>query len=72
MVSDFHDVCQGDTNPRMSGISALSCKLLEGQGYTVIAVPYNEFSVSDKLLKRVEYLDTKLRAAVDMKFREYP
>lgn len=64
MVLDFNEICQGNTQNEISGWSALSHTLLEKKGYTVIHVPYDEFNTSDKLLKRVEYLDAKLRQVV--------
>lgn len=61
MVIDFHDVCHG-THRSAGGITNLAFDLLEKSGYYVIPVPYNEFSTSDKLLKRVQYLEAKLKA----------
>lgn len=65
MVLDFHDVCHGNTQTELTGISATAFKLLKKQGYTVIGIPYNEFNTTDKLLKRVQYLDTKLKQVVE-------
>lgn len=56
MVHDFHDMCQG-THQTLNGIAALNLRLLTKAGYHAISVPFNEFSISDKLLKRVQYLD---------------
>ncbi|ALC47575.1 CG13850 [Drosophila busckii] len=63
MVIDFHDICHG-THRCASGIANLTFDMLERSGYQVIAVPYNEFSTSDKLLKRVQYLEAKFKAVV--------
>lgn len=63
MVVDFHDVCHG-THRSASGITNLSFDLLEKSGYKVIPVPYNEFNTSDKLLKRVQYLEAKFKAII--------
>lgn len=60
MVRDFHDLCQG-VHQQPNGISALSHKLLEHAGYKIVMIPYNEFSTSDKLINRVQYLDNKLK-----------
>lgn len=66
MVVDFHDVCHG-THRSASGITNLSFDLLEKSGYKVIPVPYNEFNTSDKLLKRVQYLEAKFKAVISNK-----
>ncbi|XP_067618070.1 FAST kinase domain-containing protein 4 [Eurosta solidaginis] len=63
MIVDFHDVCHG-THRSASGITSLCFELLEKSGYKVIAVPYNEFNTSDKLLKRVQYLEAKFKAII--------
>lgn len=60
MVRDFHDLCQG-VHQQPNGATALSRKLLEHAGYKVIMIPYNEFSTSDKMIKRVQYLQGKLK-----------
>lgn len=56
MVQDFRDMCQGP-HQHLNGITALNLRLLSKAGYHVVGVPYNEFSISDKLLKRVQYLE---------------
>ncbi|KAH8382043.1 hypothetical protein KR009_001560 [Drosophila setifemur] len=61
MVIDFHDICHG-SHRSASGVTNLTFDLLEKSGYHVIPVPYNEFSTSDKLLKRVQYLESKFKA----------
>lgn len=60
MVVDFHDVCHG-AHRAASGQMTLIFDLLEKSGYKVIPVPYNEFNTSDKLLKRVQYLEAKFK-----------
>lgn len=60
MVQDYHDMCQG-AHQKLSGLTVLSLKLLEKSGYNVINVPYNEFNNSDKILKRVQYLERKIK-----------
>lgn len=47
-----------------NGISSLAIKLLKKQGYTVLAIPHTEFNTSDKIIKRVQYLDAKLKNVV--------
>ncbi|XP_036323660.1 FAST kinase domain-containing protein 4 [Rhagoletis pomonella] len=66
MVVDFHDVCHG-THRSAGGITNLTFELLEKSGYKVIPVPYNEFNTSDKLLKRVQYLEAKFKAIISNK-----
>ena len=66
MVLDFHDMSQG-AHQQASGVTALAHRLLEHQGYHVLTVPYNEFNNSDKLLKRVQYLESKLKRVIASK-----
>lgn len=60
MIRDFHDLCQG-VHQQLNGPAALSHKLLEQAGYKVVMIPYNECSTSDKMIKRVQYLQDKLK-----------
>lgn len=66
LVHDYHDMCQGP-HVSLNGIQTLNMRLLEQEGYTVLSIPYNEFSTSDKLLKRVEYLQKKFKSIVTSK-----
>jgi RAP domain len=61
MVQDFRDMCQGSYQ-HMNGITALNLRLLAKAGYEIISVPYTEFSINDKLLKRVQYLEKAIKA----------
>lgn len=63
MVLDYHDMCKGCKNDP-NGYNALAFKLLAKTGYAVLQIPHTEFSTSDKVLKRVQYLDTKLKQIV--------
>lgn len=63
MSVDFHDICHGP-HRSVSGITKLSFDLLEKNGHKVIPIPYNEFSISDKLLKRVQYLEAKFKSII--------
>lgn len=63
MVLDFHDMCQG-VHQQLNGCTALAYRLLESNGYTILTVPYNEFNTSDKLLKRVQYIDGKIKRTI--------
>jgi hypothetical protein len=62
MVHDYHDFCQGPRQ-HLSGIAALNSRLLSKAGYEVLSVPYNEFSVNDLLLKRIQYLQKIIKNA---------
>lgn len=64
MVLDYHDMCKGQTNDP-NGFNALAIKLLQKTGYNVLKIPHNEFSTSDKVLKRVQYLDSQLKNIVN-------
>ncbi|XP_021708153.1 protein TBRG4 isoform X2 [Aedes aegypti] len=66
LVHDYHDMCQGP-NPSLNGVHALACRLLEKSGYSVLSIPYSEFNTSDKLLKRVEYLQRMFKTIVSEK-----
>jgi hypothetical protein len=59
-------MCQG-AHQHVNGITALDLKLLHKSGYSVISVPYNEFNNSDKLLKRVQYLEKKIKEIANRK-----
>lgn len=60
MLHDYHDMCQG-IHQSLNGVSNLTVRLLENSNYTVISVPHTECSISEKLLKRVQYLESKLK-----------
>lgn len=66
LVHDYHDMCQGP-NPSLNGVHTLACRLLEKSGYSVLSIPYNEFNTSDKLLKRVEFLQRMFKVIVSGK-----
>lgn len=55
-------MCRGQSCP--NGYAAIAIKLLEKNGYHVLLVPHSEFSTSDKVLKRVQYVDEKLKNIV--------
>lgn len=61
IIQDFRDMCQGSQHCP-SGIASLNIRLLERTGYHVIGVPFYEFTISDKLLKRVQYLEAKIKS----------
>lgn len=59
IAQDYHDMIKGRQEP--TGVHLLVAKLLQGQGYTVLRIPYTEFNARDKLVNRVQYLETKLK-----------
>lgn len=67
LVLDYHDLCQGNNQSILNGVSALAVKLLEKNNYKVVTVPHTEFNTSDKLLKRVQYLESKLKKVLNQK-----
>lgn len=66
MVQDYHDMCQG-AHQKLTGITSLNIKLLQKSGFNIITIPYNEFNNSDKLLKRVQYLERKIKEVSNKK-----
>ncbi|KAI5724133.1 hypothetical protein M8J76_015944 [Diaphorina citri] len=60
LTLDYHDLCRG-THNHANGISALSRRLLELEGYHVLTVPHTEFNRRDKLVTRVQYLENKIK-----------
>lgn len=60
MVQDYHDLCRGHSD--LTGINAFYSRLLEARGYRVLTVPYTEFNARDKLVSRVQYLESKLKS----------
>lgn len=63
LVQDYHDFCRGRVEP--IGVNVFAIRLLEAQGYTVLTVPYTEFRVKDKLIRRVQYIEGKLKEIVN-------
>ncbi|EEZ97431.2 Protein TBRG4-like Protein [Tribolium castaneum] len=59
---DYHNMCIGKVEP--TGANVLNSRLLEACGYKVLAIPYTEFKITDKLVHRVQYLESKLKNIV--------
>jgi hypothetical protein len=59
VLEGYPSLCRGIKDP--TGSSILSRRLVESSGYRVISVPYTEFNASDKLVRRVKYLEQKLK-----------
>lgn len=62
LAQDYYDFCRGRVEP--TGVSALAVRLLEAQGYSVLTIPYTEFRPRDKLVRRVQYVESKLKEIV--------
>jgi hypothetical protein len=45
-----------------TGLSALQVRLLQNEGFYVVTVPYTEFSPQEKVLRRVQYLEQRMRS----------
>lgn len=54
MVHDYHDYCRGQDD--LLGSVYLQTQLLKAQGYDLLTISYNNFSIQDKLVKRISYL----------------
>lgn len=64
MTLDYHDYCQSKSlteERHVSGIIDFSFRLLSRSGYRIVEVPYTEFGVNEKLLKRVQFLEGRLK-----------
>lgn len=62
LVADYHDFCRGRVEP--TGVSVFAIRLLEAKGYSVLTVPYTDFRINDKLIRRVQYIESKLKEIV--------
>ena len=66
MTMDYHDYCQSkagvvDGAREKSGIAEFTFRLLERSGYRILEVPYSEFGANEKLLRRVQFLEARLK-----------
>lgn len=59
---DYYDMTKGKIQP--TGINVFSQHLLSAMGYKVVAVPYTDFKISDKIVNKVKFLETQLRHAL--------
>ncbi|KAL3270783.1 hypothetical protein HHI36_021307 [Cryptolaemus montrouzieri] len=59
---DYHDMTRGRVEP--TGVNVFARKLLETNGYKVLAIPFSEFSPKNKLISRVQYLEKNLKELV--------
>lgn len=61
LVLDYKDLCIGSSQP--IGLQVLRERLLTQMGYTVVKVLHSEFSVKEKLLKQVQFLEQLIKKA---------
>jgi hypothetical protein len=54
MLHDYHDYCRGQNDLR--GSIYLYTQLLKARKYDVISISYENFSMHDKIEKRIHYL----------------
>lgn len=60
VVEGYSAMCLGLKD--RTGASALNKKILESDNVHVITIPYTEFGLSEKLVKRVQYLEQKIKS----------
>ncbi|XP_046824937.1 FAST kinase domain-containing protein 4 [Vespa crabro] len=60
MVNSYHDYSRGEED--ILGIVNFYNNILNAQGYKVLNVPYQNFSVNDILLKRIKYLNDQINS----------
>lgn len=65
MVHDYHDYCRGQND--LIGSTYLYTKLLKARGYNLITISYENFSIQDKIDKRVNYLKQCMDSVQEMK-----
>jgi len=58
---DFSDMTQNDVQP--TGFHNMVTRHLKLQGYTVIQVPHHEFFAAGNIVKRIEYIQQRLKSA---------
>ncbi|KAK2575695.1 hypothetical protein KPH14_012085 [Odynerus spinipes] len=60
MVHDYHDYSRG--KEELLGVIQFYNKILTAKGYKVLNISYHNFSVNDKLVKRVHYLNEQIKS----------
>lgn len=66
MVHDYHDYCRGQKD--LVGSTYLYTQLLKARGYHLITISYENFSIQDKIDKRINYLKQCMNNAQKIKF----
>ncbi|XP_067215515.1 FAST kinase domain-containing protein 4 [Linepithema humile] len=64
MIHDYHDYCRGQTD--LIGSTYLYTELLKARGYDLITISYENFSIQDKVDKRIDYLKQRLNSVQEM------
>ncbi|KAL0881340.1 hypothetical protein ABMA27_001220 [Loxostege sticticalis] len=59
---DYHDMTRKTQVPL--GVNHLYTRLLELKGFKVLQIPYTEFNPKDKLVSRVQYINSRLQQLV--------
>ncbi|CAL8114890.1 unnamed protein product [Orchesella dallaii] len=59
VVEGYPLTCLGLKHP--TGQALLNVRMLEAQNFLVVTVPYTEFGTNEKLIRRVQYLEQKLK-----------
>ncbi|XP_050499186.1 FAST kinase domain-containing protein 4 [Diabrotica virgifera virgifera] len=62
LAFDYHDMCRGKVEP--TGVNNFAIRVLEAQGYKILTIPFTEFRARDKLVNRVQYIESKLKETV--------
>ncbi|XP_063981820.1 FAST kinase domain-containing protein 4 [Diachasmimorpha longicaudata] len=62
IASYYHDFCVGKKN--ILGSVTLHSRLLEAMGYRILNISHKDFHTDDKLLKRISYLNDRIKTIV--------
>nr|XP_045590784.1 FAST kinase domain-containing protein 4-like [Procambarus clarkii]XP_045590785.1 FAST kinase domain-containing protein 4-like [Procambarus clarkii] len=63
LVWGYRDYTVG--SQKLIGINQLAVQLLEKKGYRVIQIPFYEYNMKAKILKNVQYLESKVKGVVE-------
>lgn len=65
MVHHYHDYCRGQND--LVGSAYLHTELLKAKGYDLITISYENFSIQDKIDKRINYLKQCMNSVQEIK-----
>jgi hypothetical protein len=65
LILNYKDTCLGTSYP--VGLQAFREHLLSLSGYTVVRVSHSDFYIKEKLLKRVQILETLMKTAISQR-----
>ena len=65
MVHDYHDYCRGQND--LIGSTYLHTQLIKAKGDNLIAISYENFSIQDKIEKRIGYLKQCMNSVQEIK-----